>query len=73
LTYFKNAGWEKDWIEAAENIVREEFKRSYAPDSDEGGGNTSVDEGDKVFCLKSFIRSYFTNRIQLLACLKKYI
>jgi len=25
LQYFKTAGWEEDWIEAAEQIVRDEF------------------------------------------------
>ena len=25
LQYFKNAGWEEEWIEAAEEIVRDEF------------------------------------------------
>jgi hypothetical protein len=30
LQYFHNIGWEKDWINTAENIVRAEFKRTYA-------------------------------------------
>jgi hypothetical protein len=30
LHYFKTAGWEKTWIEAAKTIVREEFDRTYA-------------------------------------------
>jgi len=30
LQYFKTAGWEKEWIEAAEEIVRDEFDRTYA-------------------------------------------
>jgi hypothetical protein len=29
LKYFENAGWEKEWIERAEEIVREEFDKSY--------------------------------------------
>jgi len=31
LTYFKKAGWESQWIEFAEALLREEFERSYAP------------------------------------------
>ena len=30
LQYFKNAGWEDEWVEAARNIVRDEFDRTYA-------------------------------------------
>lgn len=30
LQYFKKAGWEEEWIEAAEEIVRDEFDRTYA-------------------------------------------
>jgi hypothetical protein len=29
LRYFKNAGWQDDWIEQAEDIVRTEFNLSY--------------------------------------------
>ena len=29
LSYFKGAQWEDDWIETAEQLVREEFERSY--------------------------------------------
>jgi len=29
LEYFKNAGWEQEWIDEAEKIVRAEFERSY--------------------------------------------
>jgi hypothetical protein len=29
LQYFKNAGWEDDWIERAEEIVRTQFDLSY--------------------------------------------
>jgi hypothetical protein len=29
LSYFKNAGWEDDWVNTAETLVREEYKRSY--------------------------------------------
>lgn len=30
LEYFKNAGWEAEWISTAEKIVRDEYERSYA-------------------------------------------
>jgi hypothetical protein len=30
LKYFERAGWEADWITAAEEIVRAEFEHSYA-------------------------------------------
>lgn len=30
LEYFKQAVWEDDWIEIAENLVRDEFQRSYS-------------------------------------------
>lgn len=43
LTYFKNAGWPDNWIDAAERIVRDEFERSYARSDDvedeEGDGD----------------------------------
>jgi hypothetical protein len=31
LHYFKTAGWENEWIEWAEEIVRTEFNQSYGP------------------------------------------
>ncbi|TDL28989.1 hypothetical protein BD410DRAFT_711255 [Rickenella mellea] len=34
LNYFKSAGWEDGWIEAAKEIVTEEFARSYASKDD---------------------------------------
>ena len=30
LDYFRSAGWEEEWIETAQEIVREEFDRRYA-------------------------------------------
>jgi hypothetical protein len=33
LDYFKAAKWEKEWIDTARRIVREEYERTYkAPD-----------------------------------------
>ncbi|KAF8867525.1 hypothetical protein BD779DRAFT_1464272 [Infundibulicybe gibba] len=31
LQYFKDVGWEDDWIKTAKGIVQDEFQRSYAP------------------------------------------
>ncbi|KAF8546592.1 hypothetical protein OG21DRAFT_1426640 [Imleria badia] len=41
LAYFKKARWKPEWIEIAENLVREEFERSYAANNED----TSSDEG----------------------------
>ena len=30
LKYFEKQGWDKEWINTAEEIVREEFKKNYA-------------------------------------------
>jgi hypothetical protein len=30
LDCFRNAGWDEDWITAAQKIVEDEYKRSYA-------------------------------------------
>jgi hypothetical protein len=35
LQYFKNIGWEDDWIQTAEDLVRDEFARWYV----DGSGN----------------------------------
>lgn len=29
LSYFKTAGWEQEWIETANELVRDAFERSY--------------------------------------------
>lgn len=36
LDYFKMAKWDKEWIDAARQIVRDEFERTYKapPDAD---------------------------------------
>lgn len=51
LVYFKTAGWEDEWISAAEHIVRNKFERSYADHGhttndldNEGSGDKSLDE-----------------------------
>ena len=30
LSYFKNAGWEENWVKAARDIVRAEYDHTYA-------------------------------------------
>ena len=35
LAYFKGTGWELDWIDMAEGIVRTEFKCSYTHSQDD--------------------------------------
>jgi len=51
LTYFKEAGWEQEWIDTAEKIVRMEFDQSYAHHGDDieddempVGGTPAADE-----------------------------
>ena len=52
LSYFKNAGWEDEWIDAAERITRTEFERSYAhrerADGEEASTESNPDE--EVHC-----------------------
>jgi hypothetical protein len=54
LSYFKNAGWEDEWVETAEALVRDEYKHSYedmivkdcannTKDNDLGGAYTKGD------------------------------
>ena len=50
LSYFKQAGWPTKWIRTAEEIVRVEFKRSYATDVDAEGVEEGEDNsGNNVF------------------------
>jgi hypothetical protein len=51
LSYFKTAGWEQEWIETAQELVRDAFERSYkqedARDQDEPPVAKSI-SGTKV-------------------------
>ena len=51
LSYFKQAGWPTKWIGTAEEIVRAEFKRSYATDVDAEGVEEEGEDnsGNNVF------------------------
>jgi hypothetical protein len=42
MRYFERAGWEAEWITAAEDIVRAEFDRSYALSSPAESDNIEV-------------------------------
>ena len=39
LEYFRQAGWEDEWIDTAETIVRDEFAKSYSSFNTSGGGD----------------------------------
>jgi len=45
LAYFKNAGWEDEWIKTAEHIVCTEYECSYACKGDAEDGEAMGDEG----------------------------
>jgi len=54
LTYFKAAGWEDEWINAAEQIIRDEFEWKYANlpgDSGDVEGNRIPLPKKKKVCL----------------------
>jgi hypothetical protein len=58
LQYFKNAGWQDEWIERAEEIVRTEFDLSYGS-MDTTSGETRLPKS-KVCApkLSSYIKSH---------------
>jgi hypothetical protein len=45
LAYFKNAGWEDEWIKTAERIIHEEYECSYAHRGNVEDGEAMEDEG----------------------------
>jgi hypothetical protein len=47
LQYFKNIGWEDDWIQTAEDLVRDEFARSYA-NRNENENEPSEGDGEEI-------------------------
>lgn len=47
LSYFKEAGWGAQWIQAAESIIHEEFERSYTSATNNTDLDDAMDE-DKV-------------------------
>ena len=49
LEYFKRNGWRDSWIEAAHDIVRDEFDRSYASKNTASEGDVmEASSDDKV-------------------------
>jgi hypothetical protein len=58
MQYFKNAGWQDEWIERAEEIVRTEFDLSYGS-MDTTSGETRLPKS-KVCApkLSSYIKSH---------------
>lgn len=65
LSYFKNAGWEDEWVDTAETLVRDEFKRSYEhtivnddlTDDEDKGVGVSADETSMVCFFINFFAS----------------
>jgi len=51
LKYFEKQGWDHKWIETTENIVREEFKSSYA-------NYISIKPSDSVCAPKKKVREH---------------
>ena len=51
LKYFEKQGWDHNWIETAENIVREEFMSSYA-------NYVSIKPSDAVRAPKKKVREH---------------
>lgn len=70
LAYFKKAGWDAEWIDAAELIVREEYERSYAIgasvsdgyNSDQAAEHAAKEKVRRFICLTC--SSLLTPRIQ---------
>ncbi|KAG6809581.1 hypothetical protein H0H92_015686, partial [Tricholoma furcatifolium] len=66
LTYFKNTGWQLDWIDTARDLVRNEFERMYLDfksaslnKEDAVVGVVSEDTDDEVLILRSLDRGLF--------------
>jgi hypothetical protein len=59
LKYFERAGWQTNWINAAEEIVRAEFNRSYAdqPIVDDSVAEIPLPAMDKKVCNTKNIRA----------------
>lgn len=48
LTYFRKRRWPEEWIEAATNLVKEEWTKNYKPAALE---IVSAPKSSEVFCL----------------------
>ena len=60
LAYFKNAGWEDEWIKTAEHIIRKEYECSYACRGNAEDGDAMGDEG-----VANIVRHYHDINIKL--------
>lgn len=61
LLYFKAADWEDNWIQTAEQLVREEFERSYLSldaDSDLGREADVLESNDNILMVFFFFSFY---------------
>ena len=63
LRYFKVVGWEDEWIDVAEQIVRDEFKHKYA----DLPGDSNDDEGNSIPSPKKKVHNIFNNLPSLAA------
>lgn len=59
LEYFKNAGWEEDWVDTAEKIVRAEFDTSYGS-LDASWAEQHSKPNVRAFRLFLLLKSYIT-------------
>ena len=57
LSYFKQVGWPTEWINTAEDIVRTEFKQSYALNND---AQVEDDDEDIIVMVHSSMFNFFT-------------
>ena len=60
LSYFKSQNWEPEWIQTAEDLVREQYARNYARDVESDGEPDEVNVATKVRIRKS--STELTNR-----------
>jgi hypothetical protein len=58
LAYFKAQDWDESWVEAAYNILRDEYDRSYALDRDSDDDYIAVGSVDTVSLLFFFFHFF---------------
>ncbi|KDR83009.1 hypothetical protein GALMADRAFT_134522 [Galerina marginata CBS 339.88] len=74
LEYFRQAGWTSEWIDSAESLVRDEFERSYAANSDSSRKDKNDHDSDRNSISESVVqeeRCKSTNIFDNLPALKK--
>jgi hypothetical protein len=55
LGYFRNAGWEQDWIDTAKDLVHDEFDQSYKEDDNSKVDKAVADSLEKVCNIQIYI------------------